>query len=207
MLFLFLLIVGIYFGYIAKLRGHHVKNQTEKKKKLSNYSDKKIIFTASFSSKPTSLFNSMFFLSMILMAVLFIYNLAGRETVAELLNIEEISCSLIAIVLWFSFLYICAMTLLYGWVESITTNQFLLISDENIIGNSCKVTGLKTEYTNFEINISQITDTITQKQEKSAGIDMSTFCILTEANRYEFVLLVDESEIKDIISKKHKKSI
>ena len=207
MLFLFLLITSIYFVYIAKLRGGYVKNLTEKKRKCSNYSDKKIIYTASFSNKPTNLFNSIFFLSMILMVVLFIYNLAGRETVAELLDVEENLCSLIAGVLWFSYLYICAMTLFYGWVESIATNQFLLITDENIVGTSCKITGLKTEYTNFEINISQITDTITQKQEKFAGIDLSTFCILTETNRYEFVLLIDESEIKNIISKKLQKSI
>lgn len=207
MLFLLLLITGIYFVYIAKLRGNYVKNLTEKKRKCSKYSDKKIIYTASFSNKPTSMFNSMFFSSMLLMTILFIYNLAGRESVAELLDVEEILCSLIAIVVWFSFLYICAMTLLYGWVESIVTNEVLIITDENVVGTSCKVTGLKTEYNNFEINISQITDTITQKQEKVAGIDMSTFCILTETNRYEFVLLIDESEIKNILSKKIQKSI
>lgn len=202
MIVLLSVITVVYFVCIARLRGDYANTLNKKRQKQSECLGRKIIYTASFSTKSSTLFSASFFVSVILLGMLFIYYLIGKRAVADWLGVEEIMCSFIAVAVWCSCFYIGAMSVLYGWVESIVTKESLVITDEKIMGTSCQVNGLKAEHSDFEINISEITDMINQKQEKSAGIDLSAFCILTNAKRYEFVSMIDESEIRSIISKR-----
>ena len=198
-MFFTILITIIYLWII-----YYFSNQTqiamEKiKERNNNCLDENVILKGYFSTKAFNYFITALFISLILLSIIWLYSIMGSDNVSSVFNIEQSLCTFIYDTLWFGFLFTAAISIIYTWLNTGALGQFLIVTKESVIGTSCVINGLKIINIDFKIKITDIKNITLKNSEKVLGINLSTFNIVTNTAKYEYIFILDGYEIRRTI--------
>lgn len=204
-MFFAILVMTIYLGFIFHFSGCAKRAIVRTLTRENSIPTKDVIVKASLSKKASSYWSTMLIVALFLWGILLIYAMAGSDEIASAMGIDNIVSLLIYVFCWFGFLYTAVLSVYYSWVHLGTVGQLLVVTNEKVVGSVSLIKGLNIKENDFEVSISNITDIVSIKGERILGIDLSTFKIITEEGAYEYIMLVDGKEIKNIIEEKRLK--